>query len=102
MAYRSAVRDGLIKPPWMDDQKPKLEPEPAKPAGRPPDYDHAAIATAAENYIRDNGCPNTATLLREKVEDIMGSNAVPGDTVFKKIVNPIWRRHRVKSRKVGK
>ena len=71
-----------------------------KPVGRPPDYDRDAIASVAENYIRDNGCPRTQVRLREKVEDACDAArpriVVPAPTLFKDIVRPIWHRHRSK------
>jgi hypothetical protein len=85
---------------------PASPPAAVRPIGRPRDYDHAGIAGLTEKYIQDHGLPRTQALLREKVADVCRGHKphsieVPGDTVFKDIVRPIWRRHRLKSRKVA-
>jgi hypothetical protein len=101
-----AIASNLIAPRWAA-KKARAKKKPKKPLGRPRDYDYQGITKLTEGYIRDHGCPQTAALLREKVEDVCRDHkprsiVVPPDTTFKKIVNPIWRRHHGKSQKVRK
>jgi hypothetical protein len=92
--------------PSTSQQRQKRKRKPARLVGRPPDYEHDAIAGLAEDYVRNNGLPRTQALLREKVADACRNHKprtieVPGETVLKEIVGLVWRRLATKSRKVG-
>jgi len=45
-AYRAAIRDGLIPPPWQSSKKPK------RTAKREPDYPRDAIRAIAEEALK--------------------------------------------------
>jgi hypothetical protein len=78
------VRNGL---------EAQRKPRKPSPAGRPPEYDHAAIIDAAEE-IAGHGAPDRQSWFIEKVRDLLHERhvKVPEKTQLTEIVGPIYNR----------
>jgi hypothetical protein len=108
-AYRAAVRDGLLPPPYLKTTKRKRKP--SKPRGREPRIDRVAIAKIAANCVADHdGVPPTKPGREPSADGLIAAVYAslpeniepPSETVMKEICGPIAKAWLLSNPKEGR